>query len=394
MSPPRSPLDPDGYYARLGVEPAATHEAIVAAFRRQARRLHPDVPRTGDTRAFLAVKQAYDVLSNRARRDIYDAAAREAAATLMFRSWDVSASRTEPDEPDWIDLEPAPARPVMEAEQSVPPPRLTDYTVVAWVGLAALLCLCVFEAVLHLRAPQHGTIDGIRANAAQIEPLSPSEQQAVLYGPAPVRLAGTPNYYVMPAAGTTVLWRKQNDNDYIPIRQLPPFSSVQALRLFRQSGLVEVRFDDTTNGFIDGRRLMPGDAAAARQAYCGYNAGPNPYNGELLQRTGTGSGILEINNRAVQPAVVKLRDASGAVALSVYLSPGGQADVASVPGGPFRAEVAVGELWSRGCNSFAAGMRARRLVASVTTMPEARLVVPPDEGPDATDIPEQAFEQD
>ena len=79
MLPSRPKLDPQGYYARLGVEPVAPQASIVSAFRAKARLLHPDVRRTGDTAAFVAVKQAYDVLSNRERRDAYDRMAREAA---------------------------------------------------------------------------------------------------------------------------------------------------------------------------------------------------------------------------------------------------------------------------------------------------------------------------
>ena len=72
--------DPDGHYARLGLAPSASPAAIVAAWRRQARRLHPDVPDTGDADAFLALKTAYDVLHDPARRAAYDEAASMPAA--------------------------------------------------------------------------------------------------------------------------------------------------------------------------------------------------------------------------------------------------------------------------------------------------------------------------
>ena len=88
MLPPRPRLDPGGYYDRLGLEPAATQAEIVAAFRAKARLLHPDVPRTGNASAFVAMKQAYDVLSNAERRAAYDRAAREAilAASVYNRT--------------------------------------------------------------------------------------------------------------------------------------------------------------------------------------------------------------------------------------------------------------------------------------------------------------------
>src|ERR1700738_4892629 len=79
MLPPRTRLDPQGYYARLGLEPVATQASIVAAFRAKARLLHPDVRKTGNAEAFVAVKQAYDVLSTRHRRAAYDREARQTA---------------------------------------------------------------------------------------------------------------------------------------------------------------------------------------------------------------------------------------------------------------------------------------------------------------------------
>src|SRR5215467_3603566 len=65
--------DPAGHYAALGVDQAATPEAIVAAFRRKARLLHPDVPGTGDAAAFIRVKEAYEVLGDATRRMAYHA---------------------------------------------------------------------------------------------------------------------------------------------------------------------------------------------------------------------------------------------------------------------------------------------------------------------------------
>jgi hypothetical protein len=152
--------------------------------------------------------------------------------------------------------------------------------------------------------------------------------------------------------------------------------------------------NDHTNGFISADHLTAGNAVAARQAYCGYNAGPMPYDGELLQRRGYGSGTVEIENRAVQPAVVKLRDETGGVALSVFLAPGGHAVFDGLPQGTYYTEFAIGELWSRACESFAAGMRAQRLDTVLKMPGEAHLVVALDTGvPAAVDIPDQAFER-
>ncbi|MGC8470193.1 MAG: DnaJ domain-containing protein, partial [Acetobacteraceae bacterium] len=50
--------------------------AIGAAYRRRARVLHPDIPNTGSTEAFLALRAAYEILSDPDRRRAYDRAAR------------------------------------------------------------------------------------------------------------------------------------------------------------------------------------------------------------------------------------------------------------------------------------------------------------------------------
>ncbi len=82
--------DPKGFYRLLGVDPAAPAAVIVAAFRRKARLLHPDVPITGDAESFIELKQAYDALSDPIRRLDYDRTARrevEPARTRARQSW-------------------------------------------------------------------------------------------------------------------------------------------------------------------------------------------------------------------------------------------------------------------------------------------------------------------
>ena len=383
MLPPRTRLDPEGYYQRLGVAPAASRVDIVAAFRAKARLLHPDVPKTGNAAAFVAVKQAYDVLSNQEQRAAYDR-----------RAWDTPIYVVEPEPevtpepvitPRWV----YPALANVWSRQ----PRCFDIPVTIWFGLAAFLCLCVYQATAHLLAPTRTVNEQIRPNAATVAPLSASAHEAVLYGAQPVRLAGSPNFYVVPAATPAVLWRfDAGRNLLVPLGQLPPFSSVQAVRLVRQNGMLEVLVDDRGNGFISADHLTSGNLAAAHHAYCSYNAGPTPIDGEQLERRGSGPGTLDVENRSVEPAVVKLRDDTGAVALAVFLAPGSRAALDGLPPGNYQTEFAIGELWSRACRSFAAGMRARRLDDPLQIPGEGRLVLMPEQ-PGAADIAEQAFER-
>jgi hypothetical protein len=379
MLPPPTTLDPQGYYARLGLEQLATQVSIVSAFRAKARQLHPDVPKTGNAAAFVAVKQAYDVLSNQQRREAYDREARVAAEDAIT--------------PEVIIVKPAFYRPPADLG---PPPRPSRLSVIILAGLAAFLCFGVYEIARHLVAPLPVASAGIRPNAATVEPLSPSAHRAVLYGPAPVQLAGTPNFYVVPAGSPAVLWHHDTEgNRLVALGQLPSFSSVQAIRLIRQTGMLEVLLNDRSSGFIDADHLMPGNAEAARLAYCSYNAGPTPLNGELLERRGFGSGTLVLENRAVQPAVVKIRDATGVVVVAVFLGPGGRVELGGLPEGLYRPEFAIGELWSRACNLFAAGMRARRMDETIRLPGSQPIVLAHDGGePAASDVSDQAFEQD
>lgn len=277
-------------------------------------------------------------------------------------------------------------------------PLPSDIPLVVWAVLGSILIVGIVEVVIHLvMLPSPPTRPAIRPNAPLVPPLSAEAQRLSSYGPTPVRLAGIANYYVIPAAKFTVLWRYDEERKaYFPASQLPPFSSVQALRQDRQTGLVEIRINDTANGYIEPGRLAPGDATAAHAAYCAYNAGPAPGNGEIFRLAEKGNGRLELDNRTTQPAVVKLRNASGVVALTTYLAPSAHASIEGLPEGRYRPEFAIGELWSRACQSFAAGMRAQRLTGFFTLDALTPLAIPPDlpGEPPPVDIADQTFERD
>jgi len=382
--------DPDGHYARLGLEPAAAQSEIAAAFRARARVLHPDVPRTGDAAAFLMLKQAYDTLSNAARRAEYD---RRAEALARPAVPEATPYYEEPDADYPADQALAGAGESLLMR--LPPlPRLP---VALLAGLGIVLGFGVIEAAWHLWSPPRQAEVSIRPNAPSVAPLSPSAHRAVLYGPTPVHLAGVPNFYVVPAASAAVLWRLDSGRDkLLPIAELPPFSTLQAVRMMRQTGMLEVRVTDGgMNGYVAADHLAPGNVLTAQRAYCGYNAGAAPEDGEILDQRGTGDGTLVLDNQAVQPAVVKLRDATGAVALSVFLAPNGHAELSGVPNGTYQPDVAIGELWSRACNGFTSGMRAGRSPQQVRLPATAHVTVAPDaNGPGWTEIDEQAFEQE
>ena len=382
MHPSRMTLDPEGHYARLGVEPSSGPDVIAAAYRRKARLVHPDVPGTGDAKAFLALKEAYDVLSHAERRAAYDRVAIRKEAAQRHE-----AGFTEGE----IDPMPMP-------EMESPPtrhPRPRDLPVVVWGGMAALLMVGVIEIGLHLRTPNtpaRAHQEPIPANARTVPPLPPGEPARATYGAAPVRLAGDPNFYVVPASSPTILWRADDKRQgLVPWGQLPPFSAVQGIKLNKTTGMVEVRVTDNANGFMEAGRLTPGDITTAARAWCTYNTGPLPVDGEVLTHAASGPAKLAIGNRTGQPAVVKVRSPEGSVLASVYLGPGGEAALDGLPDEPVRLDYATGEVWSRACHGFAASMRARRLNDLVSPGGIGRLEIPPPAHVGVSDITDREF---
>jgi hypothetical protein len=378
MFPGQMNHDPQGYYERLELDWDAPPDAIHIAYRRKARVLHPDIPGTGDARSFMAVKEAYDVLADPLRRAAYDRAAR---SLDRLRSVVVPGAGAE--------IHPDPPPPPVIKTQG---PRLSDLPLAVWAGLGIVIFLVGGEVVLHLNAPPRAdNVVVVPATAPTVAPQAPPAPTR------PVRLVGTPNVYVIPAIDPAFVLRfDQPRNAYVPIGQLPAFSAVQALRVLRDHGLVEIRLTDTQTGFIDASRLTPGNATAARQAYCTYNSGPPPTNGEILARNGAGAGQTTIENRTSQSMVVKLRDREGKAAATVYLEPGGDAFVTGLPGGAYRPDYASGELWSRACNGFTAGMRAQRFPGFAELSTQGMLTIPPDLPDQAppVDISDQDFERD
>ena len=80
------------YYATLGVDPAAPQDEIKRAYRKLARKYHPDVSKEPDAEArFKEVAEAHEAVSDPERRAAYDDVARRQASGQPFEpppGWD------------------------------------------------------------------------------------------------------------------------------------------------------------------------------------------------------------------------------------------------------------------------------------------------------------------
>ena len=84
------------HYAVLGVAPSATNQQILSAYRKLARRHHPDLNRNDPdaVRRFKRVTASFEVLYDALKRSRYDSQRlRDQAARRLNRAWyDVDAA--------------------------------------------------------------------------------------------------------------------------------------------------------------------------------------------------------------------------------------------------------------------------------------------------------------
>jgi len=89
------------YYAILGLCPNCSKAEIHRSYRIKAKKLHPDLSKDGQTAEFLALKEAYEVLSSKLTRSAYKQSHRKVQKTNSESSWDyrsfLSARRNNPE---------------------------------------------------------------------------------------------------------------------------------------------------------------------------------------------------------------------------------------------------------------------------------------------------------
>jgi DnaJ-class molecular chaperone len=95
------------YYELLGVSPDASPQEIQSAYRRLARRYHPDLNAGGDAGArFNELSDAYEVLHDPAQRARYDRSTAVGSPSAGRQVPSFAAERPRRDVPRFLDDEP------------------------------------------------------------------------------------------------------------------------------------------------------------------------------------------------------------------------------------------------------------------------------------------------
>ena len=348
----------------LEIPPHATAEEITAAYRRAAKRLHPDVPETGNRDAFQRLRDAYQVLGDPIRRADYDQSARVNAR------------------PRW-----------RQEEQALGFVAPLSWRLPPYFGalLVLVTVLALGQVGWRLLAPSPASV-ARPVPTPSVTSVTPAVIPNVALSPtAPAPFIA--DHFIGPGAAHAVLSQRETGQaGYRRAGQLAPFTEIAVISPAKDDGLAEIRTAAGQTGFIEATRLLPGDARTARHAACLYNAGAPPRGGALLVRPAGGTASVTVENREDRPAVFKLRDTGNTVAAAIYLTPRGQSAIENLPPGTYHAEFAIGDLWSAPCGRFMAGMRARRMGAAQDLTGASRFTITA--ATVAEDISDDTFSRD
>ena len=91
------------YYQILNVSPTATQEEIKKAYRKLAKKYHPDSNPTIDTtHEFQKITEAYEILSDVNKRRSYDLSVMPTQSETVYKSYTKTREESEFDFEDWI----------------------------------------------------------------------------------------------------------------------------------------------------------------------------------------------------------------------------------------------------------------------------------------------------
>lgn len=285
----------------------------------------------------MRLKEAYDALSDPLQRSAYD---------RMMRSTDG---------PRRAGLRAAPPR-AARARQG----PLFAGAGVAVIGVAVGLIAARHPASHYGGAPPHVTIAGVLPGGLSLPfPLPLVAPDVLVEEPG--------DHYVLPRDGPAVVWEGGGNGRLRRLGRLAAFTSVRVAPSGTPApdGLAPIVLRGGAVAYVDTGRLMPGSTKEARQARCAYEAGRPPGNGEVLPGSRGGRARATLSNASSTPAVVTLRGSAPRDVARIYVAPNDMARITGLPPGPWTAEAAFGDLWSRACDSFVAGERVQAIAAPV-----------------------------
>jgi hypothetical protein len=175
-------------YRVLQVDPSADAEVVEAAYRRLARKFHPDVSAHADAEARIReLNSAYEVLGDAVRRAAYDAArARRAGTPLRLVEPGRGRAATER------------RPPVAAVPRRADPPLLRRPVLAATAtGLAASVAVAALSAQLFSAA----TIDRGASGSVAVVVVSSPREDPVALEPVPRRATATPSGWPPPIYG-------------------------------------------------------------------------------------------------------------------------------------------------------------------------------------------------
>ena len=187
-------------------------------------------------------------------------------------------------------------QPLDQSQAPARGPRLSDLPIALWAGLGGLFCLAAVMAVVQFNRPRRAAAR--RRSSRPFAPAAAAGQaaSAACDGRRP-QAARPPTTCcppaTMPCCGGTIAHATPTCRP----GTLPRSVRCRRCVWSRSTGWSRSGWPTAAAASSTPRDWRRAIASAARRAYCAYNAGPSPQNGEVLGRHGDGTAHIEISNR-------------------------------------------------------------------------------------------------
>jgi len=176
--------------------------------------------------------------------------------------------------------------------------------------------------------------------------------------PPAVRLPGSKDIRHV-ATDTATIWITENGKS-VTGGYLPQFTTVEVVRLSSNPDFVVAVLPDGQSATLAAAALAAGNGKAAKAQWCQDLVQEPPHNGEVLRKLRSGPNRAVVTNSDGDAAVLKFRDAAGAVDVALFLNGRSQSLIEDFPDGSYHLEFATGRRWNRKCGFFEQAMSTQR----------------------------------